>query len=137
MADKAESKTVINDIVLVASNFPHPQNFNVTDKSGNSVDVVINGNAEFLRNKGNAEPLPVGSYGLTKVKTELWEAVKKQYAEHPHIKNGLVFATKYNNDVEATKETAERKDVRNGLEPIDVDGEETNPTRKTRTKKKE
>lgn len=136
MADKKDSKTEIQDVVLVASNFPHSQVFSIKDNAGIVHNVVIKGNAENLRG-AKAQPLPVGAYGLTRVKTELWEAIKTQYAKHPHIKNGLVFATKYNNNYEASEETAERKDVRNGLEPINVDGKETNPTRMTRTEKHE
>ena len=117
-----EEIPVKNDTVCVCSNWPLDHIFKVIDNSGNEVRIRINGNGHHLRGELSGI-LPIGAYGITaNVPAEAWEQIKMRYKDDPRIKNGLIFATTPN---KARREAAERKDLRNGLEPIDTKGTKT------------
>lgn len=105
-----------NDTVTVCSNFPRDIVYEVKDRAGRTVEILIKGNSGHLRGKA-AGVLPLGAYGITmNVPKEAWEQISSIYKEDARIKNGLIFATKASN---ARAEAKERKALRNGYEPID------------------
>ena len=105
-----------NDTVTVCSNFPRDIVFEVKDRAGRTVEILIKGNSGHLRGKA-AGVLPLGAYGITmNVPKEAWEQIANIYKEDARIKKGLIFATKASN---ARAEAKERKALRNGYEPID------------------
>ena len=105
-----------NDTVTVCSNFPRDIVFEVKDRAGRMVEILIKGNSGHLRGKA-AGVLPLGAYGITmNVPKEAWEQIASIYKEDARIKKGLIFATKASN---ARAEAKERKALRNGYEPID------------------
>ena len=105
-----------NDTVTVCSNFPRDITFEVKDRAGRTVEILIKGNSGHLRGKA-AGVLPLGAYGITmNAPKEAWEQIASIYKEDARIKKGLIFATKASN---ARAEAKERKALRNGYEPID------------------
>lgn len=105
-----------NDTVTVCSNFPRDIVFEVKDRAGRMVEILIKGNSGHLRGKA-AGVLPLGAYGITmNVPKEAWEQIESLFKEDARIKQGLIFATKASN---ARAEAKERKALRNGYEPID------------------
>lgn len=105
-----------NDTVTVCSNFPRDIVYEVKDRAGRTVEILIKGNSGHLRGKA-AGVLPLGAYGITmNVPKEAWEQISGIYQEDARIKKGLIFATKASN---ARAEAKERKALRNGYEPID------------------
>ena len=105
-----------NDTVTVCSNFPRDVVFEVKDRAGRMVEILIKGNSGHLRGKA-AGVLPLGAYGITmNVPKEAWEQIESLFKEDARIKQGLIFATKASN---ARAEAKERKALRNGYEPID------------------
>ena len=105
-----------NDTVTVCSNFPRDIVYEVKDRAGRTVEILIKGNSGHLRGKA-AGVLPLGAYGITmNVPKEAWEQIASIYKEDARIKKGLIFATKASN---ARAEAKERKALRNGYEPID------------------
>lgn len=105
-----------NDTVMVCSNFPRDIIFVVKDNAGKDVRIRIKGNATNLRGKPSGI-LPIGAYGITaNVPAEAWEQIKNNYRDDARIKQGLIFAS---TPSKARKEAKERKDLRNGFEPID------------------
>ena len=107
---------VKNDTVVVCSNFPRDIIYVVLDNSGKEVRIRIKGNSANLRGKA-AGILPIGAYGITaNVPAGAWEQIKQRYCDDVRIKQGLIFASTPN---KARKEAKERKDLRNGFEPID------------------
>jgi len=106
----------VNDTVVVCSNFPRDIIYVVLDNNGKEVEILIKGNSNNLRGKA-AGILPIGAYGITaNVPAGAWEQIKTRYCDDARIKQGLIFASTPN---KARKEAKERKDLRNGLEPID------------------
>ena len=107
---------VKNDTVTVCANIPRDCIFEVLNNKGKVEKIRIHGNSNNLRGK-EAGVLPVGAYGITvNVPVEAWEQIKRNFADDPRFKNGLIFATTAG---KARKEAVERKDLRNGFEPID------------------
>lgn len=105
-----------NDTVTVCANIPRDCIFEAVDNRGKVQKIRIYGNAGKLRGK-EAGVLPVGAFGVTwNVPAKAWEQIKRNFADDPRFKNGLIFATTAN---KARKEAVERKDLRNGFEPID------------------
>lgn len=105
-----------NDTVTVCSNFPRDITFEVKDRAGRTVEILIKGNSGHLRGKA-AGVLPLGAYGITmNVPKEAWEQIVSLYKDDARFKNGLIFATKASN---ARAEAKERKALRNGYEPVD------------------
>ena len=105
-----------NDTVTVCANIPRDCIFEAIDNRGKGQKIRIHGNANRLRGK-EAGVLPVGAYGITvNVPVEAWEQIKRIFADDPRFKNGLIFATTAG---KARKEAVERKELRNGFEPID------------------
>lgn len=105
-----------NDTVTVCSNFPRDITFEVKDRAGRTVEILIKGNSGHLRGKA-AGVLPLGAYGITmNVPKEAWEQIASVYKDDARFKQGLIFATKASN---ARAEAKERKALRNGYEPID------------------
>ena len=105
-----------NDTVTVCSNFPRDIKFRVTDNRGQEQIILVKGNASNLRGLGSGI-LPVGAYGITtNVPRGAWEQIATVFKDDARFKNGLIFATqqKY-----ARGEAKERKNLRNGYEPID------------------
>ena len=105
------------DTVMVALNrttgimFPMPDGRN----------VLIEGNAASLRGKEKGV-LPVGAFGLTRVNADDWAYIEKTYGPHMEIfKSGLIFAQARKAD--AVDEADERAELRNGLEPVDVEND--------------
>lgn len=111
-----EKKAVVetSDTVCVALNRPIGLVFRMADGR----PVEINGNGEPLRGKEQGILQP-GSYGLTIIKAEDWEYILKTYGHLKIFQNGFCFATKKKADAE--EEAENRDDLRNGLEPVDVD----------------
>lgn len=115
---------VKNDTVVVCSNFPRDIIFKVKDNSGKDVRILIKGNSTNLRGLPSGI-LPVGAYGITaNVPIEAWEQIKRNYCNDARIKRGLIFAS---TPSKARKEAKERKDLRNGFEPIDPTKIQTKP----------
>ena len=105
-----------NDTVTVCANIPRDCIFEAIDNRGKVQKIRIYGNAGRLRGK-EAGVLPVGAFGVTwNVPAKAWEQIKRNFADDPRFKNGLIFATTAG---KARKEAVERKDLRNGFEPID------------------
>jgi hypothetical protein len=112
---KAVKKTIeTDDTVCVALNRPMGIKFTMAD--GHFVE--INGNGEPLRGLDKGILVP-GSYGLTIIKAEDWDYIVKTYGGMRIFKEGLCFATR--KKVEAQEEAESRDDLRNGLEPVEVD----------------
>lgn len=86
--------------------------------------VLIHGNADGLRGMEKGV-LPVGAFGLTEVSASDWAYIEKTYGGMELFKNGLLFAQKSRADAQA--EASEKKDTRNGLEPVDVNATATRP----------
>lgn len=115
LADELE-EVEKNDTVTVCSNFPRDITFEVKDRAGRTVEILIKGNSGFLRGK-SAGVLPLGAYGITmNVPKEAWEQIVSVFKDDARFKQGLIFATTANN---ARAEAKERKALRNGYEPID------------------
>ena len=105
-----------NDTVTVCANIPRDCIFEAIDNRGKVQKIRIYDNAGRLRGK-EAGVLPVGAFGVTwNVPAKAWEQIKRNFADDPRFKNGLIFATTAG---KARKEAVERKDLRNGFEPID------------------
>ena len=105
-----------NDTVTVCSNFPRDIKFKVLDNRGQEQTILIKGNASNLRGLGSGI-LPIGAYGITaNVPKGAWEQISTIFKDDARFKNGLIFATSPKN---ARGEAKERKDLRNGYEPID------------------
>lgn len=83
----------------------------------NGKTVRINGNAVDLKGK-DMGVLPVGSYGMTMISKEDWEAIQKKYASSmPIFAQGLIFASA--DTASALDEAKDKAELRGGLEPID------------------
>ncbi len=83
--------------------------------------MLIEGNAASLRGKEKGV-LPVGAFGLTRVNADDWAYIEKTYGPHMEIfKSGLIFAQARKAD--AVDEADERAELRNGLEPVDVEND--------------
>lgn len=107
---------VKNDTVTVCANIPRDCIFEVLNNKGKIEKIRIHGNSNNLRGK-EAGVLPVGAYGITaNVPVEAWEQIKRNFVDDPRFTKGLIFATTAG---KARKEAIERKDLRNGFEPID------------------
>ena len=105
-----------NDTVVILSNFPRNIRYQWQDDNGNWRDLVLNGNAVHLRGKETGV-LPVGGYGVTTgVPKKAWDWIVSHRPKDPLIVNGLVFASTAKN---ARAEAKERKELRNGFEPVD------------------
>lgn len=113
-----------NDTVTVCSNFPRDIKFKVLDNRGQEQTILIKGNASNLRGLGSGI-LPIGAYGITaNVPKGAWEQIATNFRDDARFKNGLIFATSSKN---ARGEAKERKDLRNGYEPIDAKATKTKP----------
>ncbi|WP_308775753.1 hypothetical protein [uncultured Bilophila sp.] len=105
------------DAVMVALNRPSGIVFDLPD----GCKVLIEGNAASLRGKEKGV-LPVGAFGLTRVNADDWAYIEKTYGPHMEIfKSGLIFAQARKSD--AVDEADERAELRNGLEPVDVEND--------------
>lgn len=81
--------------------------------------------AAMRRGVEPSESLAAGFALTPGIPREHWEKVRRDYADHPAIVNGLVFAT--DSDVDAMAEARNRRSVETGLEGIDPD----NPAKRT------
>lgn len=83
-----------NDTVTVCSNFPRDIVYEVKDRAGRTVEILIKGNSGHLRGKA-AGVLPLGAYGITmNVPKEAWEQISSIYKEDARIKKGLILPQK-------------------------------------------
>jgi hypothetical protein len=86
--------------------------------------VEIQGNAASLRGQGKGK-LPVGAFGLTPVKADDWEYIKKAYGSLVLFKSGLLFAAERKDY--ALNEADEKSELRHGLEPVAPEDMKTSP----------
>lgn len=116
-ADVLEEVQEKNDTVVVASNWPRNIIFEVMDDTGHMRSVLIRGNGTHLKGLPSGI-LSVGAYGVTtNVPKELWEKIAAQHKDDPRFKDGLIFAS---SQKKVRREATERKDLRNGYEPVDT-----------------
>lgn len=116
-ADVLEEVPEKNDTVVVASNWPRNIIFDVMDDTGHMCSVLIRGNGTHLKGLPSGI-LSVGAYGVTtNVPKELWEKIAAQHKDDPRFKEGLIFAS---TQKKVRREATERKDLRNGFEPVDT-----------------
>ena len=116
-ADVLEEVPEKNDTVVVASNWPRNIIFDVMDDTGHMRSVLIRGNGTHLKGLASGI-LSVGAYGVTtNVPKELWEKIAAQHKDDPRFKGGLIFAS---TQKKVRREATERKDLRNGYEPVDT-----------------
>lgn len=116
-ADVLEEVQEKNDTVVVASNWPRNIIFEVMDDTGHMRSVLIRGNGTHLKGLPSGI-LSVGAYGVTtNVPKELWEKIAAQHKDDPRFKDGLIFAS---TQKKVRREATERKDLRNGFEPVDT-----------------
>ena len=116
-ADVLEEVPEKNDTVVVASNWPRNIIFDVMDDTGHMRSVLIRGNGTHLKGLPSGI-LSVGAYGVTtNVPKELWEKIAAQHKDDPRFKEGLIFAS---TQKKVRREATERKDLRNGYEPVDT-----------------
>ena len=105
------------DTVMVALN----RTTGITFPMPDGRKVLIEGNAASLRGKEKGV-LPVGAFGLTRVNADDWAYIEKTYGPHMEIfKSGRIFAQARKAD--AVDEADERAELRNGLEPVDVEND--------------
>lgn len=103
-----------DDTVCVALNRPTGIKFPMPD--GSFVEIKGNGAPLIGQETGK---LPIGAYGLTIIKASDWDYIVKNFGGMKIFSEGLCFATKKKAD--AKEEAESRDDLRNGLEPVDVD----------------
>lgn len=103
-----------SDTVCVALNRPLGLVFTLPDGR----EVEIKGNGETLRGQEMGILKP-GSFGLTIIKADDWEQILKHYGHLKIFQNGFCFATR--KKVDTQEEAENRDDLRNGLEPVDVE----------------
>ena len=116
-ADVLEEVPEKNDTVVVASNWPRNIIFDVMDDTGHMRSVLIRGNGTHLKGLPSGI-LSAGAYGVTtNVPKELWEKIAAQHKDDPRFKDGLIFAS---TQKKVRREATERKDLRNGFEPVDT-----------------
>lgn len=116
-ADALEEVQEKNDTVVVASNWPRSIVFDVKDDTGHMRSVLIRGNGTHLKGLPSGV-LSVGAYGVTtNVPRELWDKIAAQHKDDPRFKDGLIFAS---SQKKVRREATERKDLRNGFEPVDT-----------------
>lgn len=114
-AREAASQAATDDTVMVVLNRTAGINFKTPDgRKG-----LIEGNAASLRGKEKGV-LPVGAFGLTRVNADDWAYIEKTYGPHMEMfKSGLIFAQVSKAD--AVDEADEWAELRNGMEPTDVE----------------
>ena len=116
-APEAASQATKADTVMIALNRTTGISFKMPDGR----KVLIEGNAASLRGKEKGV-LPVGAFGLTRVNADDWAYIEKTYGPHMEIfKSGLIFAQARKAD--AVDEADERAELRNWLEPVDVEND--------------
>ena len=116
-ADVLEEVPEKNDTVVVASNWPRNIIFDVMDDTGHMRSVLIRGNGTHLKGLPSGI-LSAGAYGVTtNVPKELWDKIEAQHKDDPRFKGGLIFAS---TQKKVRREATERKDLRNGFEPVDT-----------------
>ena len=116
-ADVLEEVPEKNDTVVVASNWPRNIIFDVLDDTGHMRSVLIRGNGTHLKGLPSGI-LSAGAYGVTtNVPKELWDKIEAQHKDDPRFKGGLIFAS---TQKKVRREATERKDLRNGFEPVDT-----------------
>lgn len=116
-ADVLEEVPEKNDTVVVASNWPRNIIFEAMDDTGHLRSVLIRGNGTHLKGLPSGI-LSAGAYGVTtNVPKELWDKIEAQHKDDPRFKGGLIFAS---TQKKVRREATERKDLRNGFEPVDT-----------------
>lgn len=89
------------------------------EAGGKPVSVLIHGSGAGLGGN-DPKPLPgAGAYGMTVVDADLWEAVKKQYAEMQIFKDGFIRDGATEKAKAEAKEEVSSKD--NGQAPASQD----------------
>lgn len=80
--------------------------------------VVLNGsNSTHPDSPQVAKGRAVGGYGLTAVPEDFWNEWVAQHQDFPMLKNNTLFAHATQDGI--TSEAANRRDVKNGMEPMD------------------
>ena len=126
-AAKAGAAKSVSGTVCIAMNFPRDFRFDYEDKNGAKCELLVHGNATELRGLEMGTLPTGGKFGFTfGVPREVWEAVAEKYRNMPIFRNGLIFAV--GSAPDAKKEAENRKDLRNGYEPIDPYKSRTTPS---------
>lgn len=112
--DVKEAKAPEN--ITVCLNYPHDLTFQLKDRGGNPRNITIRGNAFQLRGKPMGVLPTKGAYGLTSIKREDWEEIKKAHGDLLLIKNHLLFASETDEVDDAVKDASS---LVNGYEPVD------------------
>lgn len=107
------------DKVVVCYNSPCGIIFELNRPDGTIKKIEIAGNAVHLRGKERAGALPVGAFGMTVVDAQDWEAIKVKYGRMKMFNKGTIFSASDRQSAEVM--AAERKELRHGREPVDVD----------------
>lgn len=107
------------DTVTVCCNSYQDMIFAVRLPNGSLAEVKFNGNNKHLAGLEMGKNPIGGAFGMTfGVPADMWELIKKQHKSDPRIINGLIFAS--TGDTRFTKSAIhERKELRNGNEPLD------------------
>lgn len=106
-----------SDTVCVLLNYPRDVKYMVPDNHGVMRPLVFKGNATHLKGKMNGVLPTGGAFGITAgVPREAWEWLVKHRPKDPLIAKGYLFVAEAQNARAAAKE---RKDMRNGFEPVD------------------
>lgn len=113
----AEVKT--SKKVVVRLNHPYSVYFDMPDGRR----VKVNGSNEELRGAGGV--VVPGAFGETILDREDWESISAKYGNMTIFEKGYIFAA--NDKASANDQAREKRELRNGLEPVDV--------RKTKSKK--
>lgn len=87
--------------------------------------IKVTGVNDVLRGKEHGK-LIVGGGVYTKMAEDDWAHISKTFAELPMIKNGLLYAEKSPRDAKAA--INERKELRNGFEPVNPNSTKTKAT---------
>lgn len=99
-----DNKTSSTDVVTIGCKLPHGLHMDV---GGQRITLAGENSTEI-----------VGGHGLTYgVPKDFWEAWKKEHAEQPFVKNGLVFAQ--GKTESAIAEAKEKQNNKTGFEGID------------------
>lgn len=103
--------------VLVSCKLVNGIKFQLEDKDGSIRNIILEGSGEIAKgNKG--VPLNKHAFGLTPVDSEDYEEIKKKYAHMTYWKDGIIFSSE--NKARAKSEQAEKKNVKTGREPVDM-----------------
>lgn len=99
------------DKVVVACKLPHGVVIPATDKTPEVTLAGAYTHRSFQMDRGIIAPI---AYGTTEVDADVWEGVKKHYADWKPIKAGVIFAQAKAADLKA--EAKEKAGLSTGIE---------------------